>query len=130
MLPVGTGSREGIQVPGNNTSWVAGGTENPKNVYAPRSSCLEQLELRVLLSADFGGIESALGVGTLSRESAVFIDVDPDLERTGCQITITAEQHSRQVVFVDPSIDQSEVLLGELSSTSEPSTRVVYLDGG
>ncbi len=122
-------------MPGDDTSWVGARTRSPEKAQAPRPPCLEQLEPRVLLSADFGGIESALSAGALSSEYAIFIDIDPEPERTDrqhseCQITTAAEQQPRQVVFVDPSIAESEILLGGLSSTSEPSTRVVYLDPG
>ena len=108
----------------NDTSWVRGETRGPANAHAPGPPCLEQLEPRLLLSADFGGIESTLGESALSRECAIFIDIDPeraDRQNRECQIVTTAERQSHPIVFVDPSIDQSEILFARLSS--EPDTR-------
>jgi Ca2+-binding RTX toxin-like protein len=48
----------------------------------------------------------------------------------GADLNDAAFGRNRQVVFVDPSVADSETLLGGLLSGSEPDTRVAYLDAG
>jgi len=57
----------------SHTSLVGGKERGGETVQPQRPPSLEQLEPRVLLSADLGGIEPAIDYGVLADEQAIII---------------------------------------------------------
>ena len=67
---------KGVEVRVSHTSLAGGKERGGKTVQPQRPPSLEQLEPRLLLSADLAGVELLLGQGTLAREHAIFVDLD------------------------------------------------------